>query len=327
MKLRIEFHPLLFQASLAAGGVALMAFNYLQFALPHDGGLITLSDIQWGTFTTAQSALYGPLVAVMLLFTFLTFALTAYFLWRLAGWLLEPGAYSTFISNPHKNQNAGIFAIVASLAMTLNVFWAPFGFFVPQLSSNMQALMLPSLAAFIILWLALIFLEVTVGRTWFSKGVDRRQFNFIWLLDVFAFSLVILTGSGITATANNDVIAGIAAVITALTLAVGATLLILKLGYLLYTHVTAAQLPANPILPGFFLIVPIACLLGLSGYRLAEYLQPHLAFNLPGSSSILITASYTIAVLWALAAVYVVRDYFKSYFVKSPFAPPQWGLV
>lgn len=134
--------------------------------------------------------------------------------------------------------------------------------------------MLPSLAVFIVLWLALIFLQVTVGRTWFSEDVDKKQFNFIWLLDVFAFGLVVLTGSGITATANNDVIAGTAAVITALTLAVGATLLILKLGYLLYTHVTAAQLPANPILPGFFLIVPIACLLGLSGYRLADYMQP-----------------------------------------------------
>jgi hypothetical protein len=38
MKLSIKFHPLLFQSSLAAGGVSLMAFNYLQFAIPHGEG-------------------------------------------------------------------------------------------------------------------------------------------------------------------------------------------------------------------------------------------------------------------------------------------------
>lgn len=43
----MKFTPLIFQASLAAGGVALMPFNYLQFAVPHGEGLIKLSDISW----------------------------------------------------------------------------------------------------------------------------------------------------------------------------------------------------------------------------------------------------------------------------------------
>ena len=118
MKLNIKFHPLLFQSSLAAGGVALMAFNYLQFAIPHGQGLITFSDISWGTLAGGQIALYAPLVAVMLVFTVLNFVLTGYFLYRLARWLGEPGAYGGFKNNPHQNQNTGIFAIVASLSMT-----------------------------------------------------------------------------------------------------------------------------------------------------------------------------------------------------------------
>ena len=118
VKLSIKFHPLLFQSSLAAGGVALMAFNYLQFAVPHGKGLITLSDISWGTLTTGQVALYAPLVAVLFVFTVLNLRLNVYFLYRLARWLREPGAYRGFKNNPHQNQNAGIFAIVASLSMT-----------------------------------------------------------------------------------------------------------------------------------------------------------------------------------------------------------------
>jgi hypothetical protein len=327
VKLSIKFHPLLFQSSLAAGGVALMAFNYLQFAIPHGKGLITWSSVSWGTLTGGQVALYAPLVAVLLAFTVLNFALTGYFLYRLAKWLREPGAYTGFKNNAHQNQNAGIFAVVASLSMTVNVFWAPFGFFVPQVSSNIQALMVPSLIVFGILLVALLFFQVTFGRTWFSAGVERRKFNFVWLLDTFAFGLVSLTGSGIVAMTGNGATRTIATVATLLTLFVGSVLLIYKVAYLVYAQVRAAKLPATPILPAFFLIVPIACLYGLSAYRMAEHLWPHLALSAHGWESLLITASYGLAVLWGLGAVYVIRDYFRSYFARSPFAPPQWGFV
>ncbi len=214
MKLNIKFHPLLFQASLAAGGVALMPFNYLQYGIDHGKGLITWAKIPWDSMTAAQYALYLPLIALMLAFTVLHFGLTGYFLWRLAKWLGTPGAFGGFINVPQKNQNAGIFAVVASLAMTANVFWGPLGFFVPWVSNNLQALMLPSLIFFGILWVALLFLEVKALRTWFAKGVDRTQFNFIWLLDVFAFALVSLAGSGIVAISTNTSIQATAAVAT-----------------------------------------------------------------------------------------------------------------
>jgi hypothetical protein len=325
VKLSIKFHPLLFQASLAAGGVALMAFNYLHFAIPHGKGPITLHDISWGSMSGSQMALYAPLVLMMLAFTLLNFGLAAYFFYRLVKWLREPGAYTAFRSNAQGNQNAGIFAIVGSLSMTLNVFWAPFGFFVPQMSPHMQAMMLPSLIIFGLLLTALMFLEVTFGRTWFAPGIDRTKFNFIWLLDAFAFGLVALTGSGIVAMAKNDLIVKMAGVATLFTLGVGCIILLYKVGYLTFHHVKAGQLPAHPVMPGFFLIVPIACLFGLSAYRIAGHMAP--AAGGSGPHSLLIAASYVLAVVWSLGAIYVIRDYLTSYFVKSPFAPAQWGFV
>jgi hypothetical protein len=327
VKLSIKFHPLLFQASLAAGGVALMAFNYLHFAIPHGAGPITLPDISWSTLTESQVILYAPLVALMLAFVLLNFGLTAYFIYRLVKWLREPGAYSAFKNNAQGNANAGIFAIVASLSMTVNVIWAPFGFFVPQMSSYMQAMMLPSLVVFGLLLLALVYLEVTFARTWFSPGIDRTKFNFIWLLDAFAFGLVALTGSGIVAMSTNELIVDIAATATLLTLGAGLLVLLYKVAFLTYNHVKAGQLPAHPIMPAFFLIVPISCLFGLSAYRIGGYLQPEAVSGASGTPSLLITASYALAVVWGVGAVYIIRDYFRSYFVKSPFAPPQWGFV
>jgi hypothetical protein len=88
---------LLFQASLAAGGVALMPFNYLQYGIDHGKGLITWAKIPWDTMTGAQYALYLPLIALMLAFTVLHFGLTGYFLWRLAKWLGTPGLTTLYL--------------------------------------------------------------------------------------------------------------------------------------------------------------------------------------------------------------------------------------
>ena len=89
------------------------------------------------------------------------------------------------------------------------------------MASSMQAMMLPSLLTFGLLLVTLLFLEVTFGRTWFREGIDRSKFNFIWLLDAFAWGLVALTGSGLVAMAQNDLIVDIAAVGTLFALAVG----------------------------------------------------------------------------------------------------------
>lgn len=326
MKLSIKFHHLLFQASLAAGGVALMPFNYLQYGVDHGKGLVTWVNMPWTTMTGIQYALYVPLVAAMLAFTVLHFELTGYFLRRLAAWLRQPGAYGGFINVPHKNQNAGIFAIVAALAMTANVVWGPLGFFVPWVSQDLQAWMLPSLVFFSILWVALLFWEAKALRTWFATGVDRTQFNFIWLLDVFAFALVSLAGSGIVAISKDPSIQMVAAVATIVTLVFGLLWLLYKLVYLIYTHAKAGKLPDSPLLPAFFLVIPIACLFGLAAYRLVNYLQPQLTVNLPDSTA-LVVLSYGLTIVWGLVTLYLIRDYFMTYFRRSDFAPPQWGLV
>jgi hypothetical protein len=325
MKFNIKFNPLLFQSSLAAGGVALMPFNYLQFAIPHGKGLIKFSDISWNALTSVQSAMYMPLVAIMLIFVVIHFLLTGIFLKSLISWLITREEYKNFISDAYKN--VGIFAVISSLAMTANVFWGPVGFFIPQISSNLQALMLPSLFIWGLLWIALFKLEFKVIKIWLSESVDIKKFNFIWLLDVFAFGLVSLAGSGIVSMSSNRAIKTIAAIGLLFTLGIGTLLLAYKLIYLIYLQVKSDKLPDNPILPAYFLVIPIICLLGLSFYRMAIYLNIYLAFNIKLMSAFVISLSYAIAILWGILVLYFIRDYFKNYFIKSAFAPPQWGMV
>lgn len=122
-------------------GISLMAINFLQFAVPHGKGLIKSSDIPWTQLSISQITMYLPLTLIMLGFTLLNLILIVGFLKSLVRWVFNKEEYNNFISNP--STNIGAFVPIASLSMTANVIWGPLAFFVPQLSSHLQAIMLP----------------------------------------------------------------------------------------------------------------------------------------------------------------------------------------
>lgn len=321
----MKYTPLQFQASLAAGGVALMPFNYLQFAVPHGAGLIKLSDIAWAKLTMGQTTMYIPLIGIMFAFTILNLLFTVIFLKNFISWLANIEEYHNFLSNP--SVNVGIFVPIASLSMTANVIWGPLAFFTPQPSSNIQALMFPSLIFFGFLWFMLLRLEFKVLKIWLTQSIDINKLNFVWLLDVFAFGLVSLTGTGIAAISNSKEIASIAAFGSTFTLAIGLFLFIIKLTYLIYLQIKSNSLPQKSVLPAYFLVIPITCLFGLSFYRITMYLQTYFSIDNKVLSYFLITFSYVITIGWGVSSIYLLSDYLKKEFAKSEFSPPQWGMV
>lgn len=322
----MQFSPLKFQIPLAAGGIALMAFNFLQFAVPHDKGLVKLADIQWDGLSAGQIALYLPLIVMMLAFSVMNLGTTAVYLKQLVQWRADKAAYRAFVTGPPL-KSIGIFVPIASLSMTANVVLAPLAFFIPQLSSNLQAMMLPGLAFFCFLWLAIFRLEFRVLKASLSRPLDFDGLNFVWLLDVFAFGLVSLTGTGIAAMCANEVIASTAAFASLFTLSFGSFLLVVKLVSLIYHQIKAEGLPEKHILPSFFLVIPITCLYGFSYYRITLYLQTHFAYDMRMLSFFFLTFSYVVTIGWGLFCLYMLSSYFKRDFIKSDFAPTQWGLV
>jgi hypothetical protein len=322
----MKFTPLKFLIPLAAGGVALMAFNYLQFAVPHGKGLVRLSDIAWSELAPAQIGQYLPLIVIMLVFSVISLGSTAVYLKQLIQWLAHKSEYRDFMSAP-PTKSIGIFVPVGSLSMTANVVLAPLAFFVPQLSSNLQALMLPGLIFFGILWLALFRLEFRSLKSWLSRPLDSTRLNFVWLGDVFAFGLVSLTGTGIAALCESREIASLAAFASLFTLSFGFLLLIAKLAYLVYLQTKAEKLPDKPILPAYFILIPITCLFGFSFYRIMVYLQTYFSFDMRLLSFFVITFSYVCTISWGVFCLYLLNNYFKEDFLKSDFSPTQWGIV
>lgn len=322
----MKFTPFKFQVPLAAGGIALMAFNYLQYAVPHGKGLIKLSDILGATLTTGQMTLYLPLIVLMFAFSIISLISTVVYLIDLVQWMADKPEYQDFL-NSQPTKSVGIFVPIASLSMTANVILAPVAFFIPNLSSNLQALMLPGLIYFGFLWLAVFWFEFKALKTWLSKPIDITQLSFIWLIDAFAFGLVNLTGTGIAAISTNKEIATIAAFASLFTLVVGIFLVIIKLAYLIYLQIKADKLPANPILSAFFLVIPITCLFGFSFYRMTLYVQTYLGLKTEVLSFIFINFSYVITIGWGLFCLYLISDYLKKDFAKSEFSFPQWAMV
>jgi hypothetical protein len=309
--MKLKFNPLLFQASLSAGGVALMPFNFLQFSVPHEKGLVKLSDIAWQNLTLAELSLYAPMVLIMLVFVVLHFGLTIFFLTGLIPWLGNRAEFSSYINNPLVNTN--FFAIIASLSMSANVLWGPTGFFIPHISANLQMYLTMSLFFFAILWLGVFAAEIKIIKGWLNRSLDLGQFSFTWLMDVFAFALVNLTGTGIAASSQNATVASLAAFASIFSLVAGTFILFVKLGILIYQQLKAAHLPDKAVIPAFFIVIPITCLLGLSYYRIANFAQIRYGIDLSALNFFLVNFAYVFTITWGIAALTVLSNYFRCH--------------
>lgn len=322
----MNFSPFKFQLPLAAGGVALMAYNLLLHAVPHGAGHITISNILWDKLSLGQTVMFYPLIAIMLALTITNLLVIIVLTKSLIQWLFNKAAYTEFMSGP-PTQSIGAFVPIASLSMTACVIFGPMTFFIPVLSSNMQSLMLPGLIFYGFLLFMLFALELKLLKVWFSQPLDVTKLNFVWLLDVFAFGLVNLTGTGIAAMSSDRVISSIAAFASFFALSIGVFLLTTKLAYLIYLQIKASDLYPKPVQPSYLIIVPITCLFGFSFYRVTAYLQTHFQFNVEVLSFFFINFSYVITIGWIIFSVNLLSDYLKNYFYKSEFSPTQWSIV
>lgn len=99
------------------------------------------------------------------------------------------------------------------------------------------------------------------------------------------------------------------------------------MGYLIYLQLQSEKLPDKPVLPAYFLVIPITCLFGISLFRIAMYMQTYLSINMSGLSFFIINFSYVITISWGTFTLYLLSNYFKNEFISSDFAFTQWGIV
>ncbi len=319
-----NFSPLIFLASLGAGGIAVLPFAFLKSSLTGFKGLVTRSFLGHGSLPLSKEIFYYSLEGIMVLFVIIHFVLTAVFLRRLFAWIRQP-EYTGFINDPLKN--AGILTPFLSLTMTMNVFIGPIRFFFPVLSSNLQSMMAPALAGWGILWFLILSMEIRLLKISFTNNFDVSKISFGWLLHPFTLGMLTVTGTGIAAMAKNASIAHTAAFMSLVSGTMGFFLLTVKLITIFKSHFAAEGLPEKQFLPSFLIVVPNLTLYAISIFRLGHYMEHQFGAHMHTFNQISIVTGYAFEVWYLIFGIALLKDYLKKDFFKKEFYISQWGFV
>lgn len=321
--MKTNFTPLVFLASLGAGGIAVIPFVLMQYTVEHGKGLITRVQL-WSDGLAGLGAFYYYfLEAVMIGFTAIHFILTVYFLAKLIKWL-KTEEFKTMLYNPLKN--TALLAPLISLLMTMNVFIGPIRYFLPVLSENFQSLFLPAMLFWSALFVFVIYTEIKLLGISFSKGFDIDKINFGWLLHPFLLGMLSVVGTGIAAMSQNSIIADLAAFMSLISMSMGLFLLIVKMVVIFKSHFAASGLPEKQFLPSFLIVVPNITLFAISAFRFGHYLESHQGFELGAYFYLVMGVAFAFEVWYLLFGLFLLKDYFKKNHFQD-FYVTQWGFI
>jgi len=324
-KIKNKFNPLLFLASLGAGGIAVSGFILIQYGGLFNGkGLAVFKSV-------VQTPLSITLEFIMVFFAILHMILTvlflnAYFAWR------KTEVFKTFSENPLVN--SGLMAPLVSLVMSMNIVIAVVRYFMPAVSDNFQAIMAPAFVGYVALWFITVFTVLSLLKKSFIRSFDVDKIHFGWLLQPFALAMVTVTGTGFAALAKNSGeitynsdIAGFAAFLALISGSMAVFLTYIKVASIFKKHLHREGPLENHFMPTYLIVLPIITLIGISVFRFGHYLN-HL-YHAPILFSIakLILISLYAFQLWYFAfGLMMLKGYWGGYF-KEKFHVSQWGLV
>lgn len=319
-----KFTPLVFLASLGAGGISIIPFAFFNYSVPHAKGLIKIADIAYSDMSTFMTVIFRSLEGTMILFTFIHIILSIIFFVQLIKWLKDKATYKEFINNPLSN--SAILAPFISIAMTMNVFIGPVRYFIPEFAANLQTFMFPALLVWSAIWISLLMMEIKLLKISFSTDFDISKIHFGWLLHPFALGMVTVTGTGIAALAADSGVAGTAAFMSLITGTMGLFLLMVKLVTLFKSHFASSGLPEKQFLPSLLIVVPNITLYAISIFRFGHYLEKHHGFEMGSYFLITTTVLFAFEVWYMLFGLSLLKDYFSKHFFKE-FHVSQWGLI
>jgi len=318
-----KFNPLVFLASLGAGGIAVMPFVLMQYTIEHGEGLITRTQLWSHSMPFGLNLYYYFLELVMIVFAAIHLVLTVYFTVRFVEWL-KKGEVKELIDNPLKNTS--VLTPLISLLMTMNVFIGPVRYFIPVVSSNFQSLFAPAMLFWSAIFFVAMWLEIKLLKISFEKNFDMGKIHFGWLLHPFLLGMLSTVGTGIAAMAKDPTIANSAAFLSMISFSMGLFLFVVKLITLFKNHFSSPNLPEKTFLPGFLIVVPNITLFAITAFRLGHFLEHQHHFHLDAFFYFVIGLSFAFEVWYMLFGLSLLSQYFKTHHFRE-FYPTQWGLI
>ena len=318
-----KFSPLILLASLSAGGISVIPFAFLNYTVPHETGLIKITDISHSDFTLLESLFFRFLDLTMVTFIVIHLVLSVFFFIKLYQWL-QKDDYRELIENPLSNSS--ILAPFISLIMTMNVVIGPVRYFLPAFAENLQSVMLPALVAWSVIWVFLMKMEIKLLRISFEKNFDVNKIHFGWLLHPFALGMLTVTGTGIAALSQHATIAHVSAFMSMTSGSMGLFLLLVKMIALFKSHFAAPSLPERQFFPSFLIVIPNITLYAISAFRLGHYLEHHHNAEMGAYFLLVMTFAFAFETWYLAFGFSLLKNYFVNYFSKEYYVS-QWGLV
>lgn len=310
-------------SALGAGGIAVSGFAFLNYTVEHGKGLITYGQLHAKDLPTSLALFYGFFETYMAIFTIIHFALLAFLIKKYLVWK-KTTDFQNIANDPITSSSFLI--IYIALFMSLNVVIGVVRYFIPLFSENFQIIMPYGFAAWLAIWIAMMWQEVKLLSASVSKKYDFSKINFSWMLHPFSLGMATVTGTGIAALATNQNLAHSAAFISMISLTMSLFLLIIKSTTLFRNYFSGEGLPEKQYLPSMLNIVPIFTVLGISLFRYGHYFERNFNAHL-GPFFVVVTMLTLAFETWYLAfGFYLLRDYLTKD-VKKEFHPSQWSLI
>lgn len=319
-----QFNPLHFLASLGAGGISIAPFVYFQYIMPHGKGLATFAEMSENAVKILGAPMFYIMASIMVIFATLHFVLTAKLLVDFFKWRSTPD-FTNYINDPQKNTS--IMAMFTSIGMTFNVFIGVIRFFVPAMQENFQALMLPALIAWGVLWLLLMHTEIKILRSGFEKDFDIDKISFGWLTQPFALGMFTVSGMGIAAMAQDPNVAHTAAFLALTSGSMGLFLLFVKLITVFKSHFSMSGMPERQFLPSYLIVIPITTLYAISAFRFGHYMEHQFNYHLEAFFMMAVALPFAFQTWYFAFGISMLRTYFKRDFFRKEYYPTLWAFI
>ncbi|PID63763.1 MAG: hypothetical protein CR974_01370 [Gammaproteobacteria bacterium] len=324
IKQQSPFSPLIFLASLGAGGISVIPFAFLQYTFPHGKGLVQRAEIDFASLSFGQSILHYSLDTIMIVFALIHLLLTILYSGRL--WQFVRGAAFTELFND-PTKNSAILAPFISIVMTMNVFIGPVRYFIPWIANNLQLLMLPALLLWMVIYVALLSTEMQLLKISFLRRFDINTISFGWLLHPFALGMLTVTGTGFAALAKSPDVAHTAAFLSMVSGMMGMFLLSVKLFAVFNRYFANEGLGEKATLPSFLIVIPNITLYAIALFRFGHYLERHHSMEMGAYFKLVIGGAFAFETWYLLFGLVLLTDYFKTYYFKKEYYVTQWGLI
>ncbi|PIE45262.1 MAG: hypothetical protein CSA45_03710 [Gammaproteobacteria bacterium] len=319
-----HFTPMIFLASLGAGGISVIPFAFLQYVIPHGKGLVQRAEIDFASLSAGGALLHYSLDGIMILFAAIHLYLTIVYsgrLWR----FIKVDSFKAFMGDPLKN--TAILPPFISIVMTMNVFIGPIRYFIPWFADNLQLMMVPALIVWLIIYVLLIMTEIKLLKASFLQRFDIDKISFGWLLHPFALGMLTVTGTGFAALAKSPTVAHTAAFLTMVSGSMGLFLFSIKIFTVFNRYFRNEGLGEKALLPSFLIVLPNITLYAIALFRWGHYLEHHHSIHLDAYFTLIITGAFAFETWYLLFGIVLLFDYFRKDYFKKEYYVTQWGLI